>query len=155
MANAKLGIVNSEGSILVTPKYKGLYEFSVNQKNVFPYYEGTALGFNKNPLLTNKSGIMTGTGKEILKQGLYDLVMCPQGDMVRYYNIEKKKTICGYHNLETGKGFIAVKIDKNIGSLNYWSHGDFNGSIAPVNNESWCFIDKTGKVVRQGYQPLL
>lgn len=172
MANAKLGIVNSEGSILVTPKYKGLYEFSVNQKNVFPYYEGTALaagqhfltdtlktnceylGFNKNPLLTNKSGIMTGTGKEILKQGLYDLVMCPQGDMVRYYNIEKKKTICGYHNLETGKGFIAVKIDKNIGSLNYWSHGDFNGSIAPVNNESWCFIDKTGKVVRQGYQSL-
>lgn len=35
MANAKLGIVNSEGCILVTPKYKGLYEFSVNQKTFF------------------------------------------------------------------------------------------------------------------------
>lgn len=70
------------------------------------------LGFNKNPLLTNKSGIMTGTGKEILKQGLYDLVMCPQGDMVRYYNIEKRKQSVVITIWKREKALLLLKLIK-------------------------------------------
>ena len=36
MSNAKYGIIDKNGKILIEPKYKGLYEFSYNVKNEFP-----------------------------------------------------------------------------------------------------------------------
>lgn len=172
MLNAKLGVIDNNGGILVTPKYKGIHEFSYDTKGVFPYYEGQRLlaeihslkdtlktdcqylGFNNNAFDITGCGIMDGDGKEILKMGLYDQVMQPQSGMVRYYNIKKKETICGYHNLETGKGLVATKLSSSIADIKFWTHGDFTGDIAPVNGEAWSFIDKTGKVLRKDYKQL-
>lgn len=172
MANAKYGIIDIHGNILVTPKYKGLYEFSYDGKDMFPYYEGkrleysyhntvdtlitdcSYLGFSGNGFSIYNAGIMDGNGKELLKAGLYYFVMQPQSNMVRYYIVKKKQTLCGYHNLNTGKGFQVAKFDKAIGDINFWSHGDFIGDIAPVNGDSWSFIDKTGKSLRTGYTSL-
>lgn len=172
MANAKYGIIDSKGNILVTPKYKGLYEFSFNGKNVYPYYEGqrleftyhntvdtlltdcSFLGFSGNGFNIYNAGIMDGNGKELLKAGLYYFVMQPQNNMVRYYTTKKKQTLCGYHNLSTDQGFQVAAFEQTIGSFKFWTHGDFIGDIAPVNGSSWSFIDKTGKVLRSGYQSL-
>lgn len=172
MLNAKLGIIDAKGNILVTPKYKGIYEFAYDTKGVFPYDEGLRLlaeihalndtlksdckylGFNNNAFGITGCGIMDGAGKEILKMGQYDEVMQPQSGMVRYYNIKKKETVCGYHNLDTGKGFVAAKFNSAIADIKFWTHGDFTGDIAPVNGGAWSFIDKTGKELRKDYKRL-
>lgn len=172
MAHAKYGIIDTKGNILVNPKYKGLYEFSFNGSNKYPYYEGkrleysyhnttdtlvtdcSYLGFSGNGLSIHNAGIMDGNGKELLKAGLYYFVMQPQNGMVRYYNVEKRKTLCGYHNTITGKGFQAAKFDSHIDNINYWTHGDFTGDIAPVNGTSWSFIDKNGTILRSDYTSL-
>ena len=41
--NAKYGIIDSKGNVLIEPKYKGLYEFAYNPKGELPYYEGRRL----------------------------------------------------------------------------------------------------------------
>ena len=172
MANAKYGIIDLNGNILVTPKYKGLYEFSFDGKNKFPYYEGkrleysyhntvdtlitdcSYLGFSKNGYNIYGAGIMDGNGNELVKQNLYDFVMQPQDGMTRFYILKKKQTICGYHNLNTGESFQTATFNTAINDMNYWSHGDFIGDIAPVNGDTWSFIDKSGKVLRSGFKSL-
>lgn len=172
MANAKYGIIDSKGNILIAPQHKGLYEFSFDGKNHFPFYEGkrleysyhytvdtlvtdcSYLGFSKVGFNIYYAGIMDGTGKELIKQKMYYYVMQPQDGMVRYYNAKRKQTLCGYHNLNTGESFQAAKFDTPIGKINFWSHGDFIGDIAPVNGETWSFIDRTGKVLRTGFKSL-
>ena len=169
MSGAKYGIIDTKGNVLVAPEYKGLYEFAFEGKDVYPYYEGkrlvysyhyttdtlvtdcSYLGFSGNGLNIADAGILDGNGKVLLKPGLYSYVMLPQSGMVRYYKAKKKETLCGYHNLETGESFQAAKFDQAIGDIKFWSHGDFIGGIAPVNGASWSFIDKTGKVLRDGY----
>lgn len=172
MAKAKYGIINVNGDILVEAKYKGLYEFALDGKNLTQLHEGKTLsfsnhittdtlitdcsylGFSGNSFGSNNAGIMDGNGKEILKPGLYNIVMQPQSGMVRYYNTTKKQTICGYHNLNTGKGFEAAKFDSKFLDINFWTHGDFIGEIAPVNGSSWSFINNSGTTVRTGYSSL-
>lgn len=172
MANAKYGIINENGTILVNPKYRGLYEFSMDCTEKYPYYEGkrleysyhntsdtlitdcSFLGFNNNGFNIYEAGIMDGNGTELLKMGLYHFVMQPQSSMVRYYEVKKKQTICGYHNLTTGNSFQAAVFDNNISDMNFWSHGDFIGNIAPVNGSSWKFIDTSGHDLRTGYSSL-
>lgn len=173
MANAKYGIINANGNVLVNPQYKGIYEFSYDVTNKYPYYEGkrlefsyhntvdtlvtdcSYLGYSKNGYSIYYAGIIDGNGKEILKQGLYDFVMQPHSGMVRYYNIKKKQTICGYHNIVTGKGFVVATLDNHFDNISYWTHGDFIGDIAPVNGTSWSFIDKQGNKLRTGYTSLI
>lgn len=172
MLNAKYGIIDSKGNVLVTPKYKGLYEFSYDGKDKYPLYEGKGLeysyhytvdtlltdcaylGFSKNGFAIQSAGIMDGNGNELVKQGLYDFVTQPQDGMTRYYIAKKKQTLCGYHNLNTGESLQVATFDTAIGNMTFWSHGDFIGDIAPVNGETWSFIDKTGKVLRSGYKSL-
>ncbi len=171
MANAKFGIVNGDGSVAVTPKYKGLFEFSTTASNIYPGYEGffmasalhylsdtlvtncEYLGFNKS-ISTAKSGLMDGNGKEIIKLNLFSDIMLPHNGMARYYECKKKETICGYYNLSTGKSFIAATFKNKVSDIKFWTHGDFTGDIAPVNGDSWSFIDKTGNVIRKGYKRL-
>lgn len=172
MQGAKLGIINTSGEILVAPKYPGLYEFANDTKDVFPYFEGMRLlggyhtlkdtlktdcdflGFSSNAQDTDNCGILDREGKIIVKQGMYDIVMKPQGGMVRYYNTSRKQTVCGYHNIDTKKGFVAVKLNGFVDDLKIWTHGDFTGDIAPVNGETWSFIDKSGKVLRKDYKEI-
>lgn len=100
MLNAKLGIIDDNGRVLVTPKYKGIHEFSYNTKGVFPYNEGLRLsaaihslkdtlktdckyiGFNNDPFGITGCGLIDENGKEILKMGVYDQLMLPQSGMV-------------------------------------------------------------------------
>lgn len=172
MANAKYGIIDARGNILVTPKYKGLYEFSYDGDKKYPYYEGKRLeysyhntvdtlvtdcsyiGFSGNGSSINNAGVMDGNGKVLLKEGLYYFVMQPQSNMVRYYMVKKKQTICGYHNIDSGKGFQVSKFDSHIDKIDFWTHGDFNGDIAPVNGTTWSFVDKNGITLRSGYTSL-
>ena len=172
MANAKYGIIDANGNIIIEPQYKGLYEFTYDGTNKYPYYEGKRLefsyhntvdtlvtdcaylGYSNNGFSIYNAGIIDGSGKELLKQGLYDFVMQPQSGMVRYYINKKKQTICGYHNIVTGKGFVAATFDTHFNNISYWSHGDFIGDIAPVNGTSWSFIDKQGNKLRTGYTSL-
>ena len=173
LANAKYGVIDSLGNILITPKYKGLYEFTFNGQNIYPYYEGkrleysyhhtddtlatdcSFLGFSGNGMNILNAGIMDGNGNELLKPGLYYFVMEPKNGMVRYYNVKKKSTICGYHNLSTNAGFQAAKFETPLNGMNYWSHGDFTGDIAPINGTTWSFIDKAGNTIRTGYSSLI
>lgn len=172
MANAKYGIIDIRGNVIVAPKYKGLYEFSYDGKDKYPYYEGkrleysyhytvdtlitdcSYLGFSNNGLSVYNAGIIEGNGKEILKTGIYYLVMQPQSNMTRYYIPKKKQTLCGYHNLLTKKGFQVASFNNPIDDIKFWTHGDFIGDMAPVNGTSWSFIDKTGKSLRTGYTSL-
>lgn len=170
--NAKYGIIDDNGKVLIEPQYKGFYEFAYDGKNEYPYHEGkrllytyhyttdtlqtdcSYLGFSKNGMNIYKCGIMDATGKELLEAGLYDLVMKPVSGMVRYYNTKRKETICGYHNIDSGKNLIAKEFEQPLEEIQFWSHGDFIGDIAPVNGETWSFIDKEGNVLREGYQSL-
>ena len=172
MQNAKYGIIDKNGKVLVEPKYKGLYEFAYTPNGEYPYYEGkrllysyhyttdtlktdcSFLGFSKNGFNIYGCGIMDGKGKELLKIGLYNQVMMPCNDMVRYYITKNKETVCGYHNLNSNKSIISAKFKQPIDEIKFWTHGDFIGNIAPVNGESWTFVDKSGEVLRSGYQAL-
>lgn len=169
MMGAKYGIIDSDGKVLISPQYKGLYEFAFAGKDNYPYYEGkrllfsyhfitdtlltdySYLGFSKNSFNIYKSGVIDGNGKELVKQGLYTYIMYPKNNMVRYYIEKKKETICGYHDLLTGKSIQVKDFKTPMTKMNYWSHGDFIGDIAPVNGDSWSFIDKSGRTLRQGY----
>ncbi len=170
MYGAKYGIIDKTGTVLVKPIYKGLYEFSLVMTNIFPYNENNQLehsywyvtdtlktdcyylGYNNTGLTVINSGILDANGNVLLKNGLYGMIMQPKHDMVRYYIPKKKKTICGYHNLNTGKNIEIATFDTNINEMTYWSHGDFVNNLAPVNGTSWSFIDKEGNTVRCGYQ---
>lgn len=170
MYGAKYGIIDETGKILVTPTYSGLYEFSYDGSNSVVFTEGkrlnfsyhytadtlvtdcSYLGFNKNPFGIYKAGIMDGNGKELVPMKLYDFVMLPLEGMVRYYNYTKKLVTCGYHDIESKKGFVATTVAGNIETLAVWTHGDFYGDLAPVRKgDSWSLIDKSGKEVRKGY----
>lgn len=172
MANAQYGIIDRSGQILVAPTYRGLYEFSFDGKGIFPLYEGkrlrysyhntidtletdcSFLGFSKNGNSIYEAGLMDGSGKELIKPGLYTYIMLPKSNMVRYYIQKKKETLCGYYDLTNNKAFQVATINLAFDKINYWSHGDFCGDIAPVNGNSWSFIDKTGRSLRDGYSSL-
>lgn len=172
MANAKYGIIDASGNILVSPKYKGLYEFTYDGTNIYPYYEGKCLaysyhntidtlvsdcsylGFSGSGNRVYFSGVMDGHGNELLAPGLFYFVMQPQNGMVRYYDVKKKETLCGYYNLDTNKSFQVATFNTIIRAINFWTHGDFIGDIAPVNGTSWSFIDKNGNVLRSGYSSI-
>lgn len=172
MANAKYGIIDDLGNVIVTAKYKGLYEFSLNATNTYPFYEGKRLehsyhyttdtlitdcrylGYSNNAYGVYHAGILDATGQEVLKSGQYYYVMQPKNNMTRYYVSKSTQTICGYYDLNTSKGFQVAKFNKALNDIQFWSHGDFTEAIAPVNGEHWSFIDKTGKVLREGYTSL-
>lgn len=156
--NAKYGIIDAQGNILVEPKYKGLYEFYNHQLRYSRHTtidtlvtDCSYLGFSNNGFMTNSAGVMDGNGKVLIKTGLYSLVGQPQSNMVTYYIVKsKKQTLGGYHDLNTGKSFQVAKIDNDVKSC---ALHNFTGDIAPikVGKEPYTFIDKTGKSLRTGY----
>lgn len=172
MLNAKYGIVNAGGEILVQPTYKGLYEFTLAGKDYTAYHEGYLADFSyhyttdtlktdckylaarKSVATANLAGVIDGSGNQILKEGAYTYVCAPVGDMIRYYSTEKKAVNCGYYNIKTGQGFVATRFNKTLKEIDYWTHGDFTGEIAPVNGSMWSFIDKSGNTLRLGYRKL-
>lgn len=173
MLNAKYGIIDANGKILVQPIYKGLYEFSFKGSLNAAIYEGMTLtytshyvgdtlqtdcsylGVNPSGFTVVNSGIINGEGTVLLEPKKYSTVMLPKSDMVRYYDISKNSTTCGYHNLKTGQNFVVATHNQAINNINFWTHGDFIGDIAPVNGNSWSFIDKSGSNLRTGYTNII
>ena len=173
LLNAKYGIIDADGRILVQPTYKGLYEFSFAGAQSTAMHEGwglhsglhylgdtlvtdcSYLGVSGNGFTEQNCGIINGTGNVVLQPKLYSYVMLPKGDMVRYYNLKKNSTTCGYHNLSTGQNFTVGTYDQKLVDIKFWTHGGFIGDIAPVNGSSWSFIDKSGRTLRTGYTSLI
>ena len=172
LSGAYRGIINAKGEILIPAKYNGLYEFGDVSGTEFPYYEGKRImyrkhcttdtlmsdcklmGYSINYLTAKNSGIIDERGNILLKNRVYDYVMYPQSGMIRYYNAKGKNTICGYHNLENGNNMEVATFTGKPEEIKFWTHGDFIGNIAPVNGETWSFIDKEGKTLRSGYSSL-
>ncbi len=179
VGKAKIGIIDCEGNILVTPKYKGLYEFSAKTEKGTPIFgEGTILevsdyelcdtlktncdylGFsasNYNYSIVN-AGLMDGNGTEIIKKKTYVYMMKPSSGMIRTYKYAKKKPAeIGYFNLDT-KSSITVQGKSYLSwakNVDFWTHGDFSKDIAPLNTENgWCFIDKNGNKCSNYFQAI-
>lgn len=124
---------------------------------VFSKNDTWPIGGNK--AFASNCGLMDGTGKEIIKEKIYYYLMKPQNNMVRTYNFKfskkEKETIGGYYDLTNDK-YIQVNsfttpTDQHI----IWTHGDFAGGMAPVSSSTtWSFVDKTGKVLRDGYKEI-
>ncbi len=170
MFGAKYGIIDNHGRMIITPTYNGFYEFSYDGASSAVYTEGKRLnfsfhyttdtlvtdcsyiGFNKTPWNIIKAGIMDSEGKELVPMKQYDFVMQPENGMARYYNVSKKQVVCGYHNINANKGFIATTIKGSIDTLKMWTHGDFHGDLAQVRiGGAWSLIDKNGQALRTGY----
>lgn len=173
MSNAKYGIVDTAGKILIEAKYKGLFEFAFDGTNNKPYHEGkrllfsyhyitdtlttdcSYLGFAKTGFSIYGSGILDANGNELIQPGLYYFVMQPKDGMVRYYNVKKNNVQCGYHNLTTGKSFQAAQFTGKLDDISFWTHGDFKGELAPVNGTTWSFVDKDGQTLKSGFSSIL
>lgn len=180
MSNAKHGIIDAKGNILIPAEYKGLWEFSADGKdfpmchegygpNYVPHYVNDTLVTDCSYLCYGKvgyfplegkhlasGGLMDGNGKILIKEGTYNFVMKPQNNMVRTYNIKSSKKSTeiagGYYDLSNEKAFNATNITVAPNEIPNWTHGDFVGAVAPVNSPTvWSFIDKSGQVLRTGY----
>jgi len=180
MRDAKYGVIDSKGNILIPAEYKGLWEFSADGKdfpmchegygpNYVPHYVNDTLVTDCSYLCYGKvgyfplegkhlasGGLMDGNGKILIKEGTYTFVMKPQNNMVRTYKtkVSKKSTeiASGYYDLSNEKAFNAANFTLAPNEIPNWTHGDFVGSIAPVNSPTvWSFIDKSGQVLRTGY----
>ena len=180
MRDAKYGIIDIKGNIIIPAEYKGLWEFSLDCKNKPVYYEG--YGPNYVPHYVNDTlvtdcnylcygkvgyfplqgehlasgGLMDSNGKILIKEGTYTYVMKPQSNMVRTYKIKSSKKNIeisgGYYNLNNDNAFNATTFNIAADQTIAWTHGDFFGSIAPVNSLTvWSFVDKSGQVLRTGY----
>lgn len=172
LTSAYRGIINAKGEVLIPARYANLYEFTDVKGNYFPFYEGKVLeakkfcttdtlstdckyiGYSASYISSVKSGLLDEKGTVIIKRGTYDVIMYPQNGMVRYYDIDGKKTICGYYDIENNKSLEVATFPGKIGDIKFWTHGDFTGDIAPVNGDSWSFIDKKGERLRSGYSLL-
>lgn len=169
MANAKYGVVNSDGTVAVVPTYRGLYEFALPQTG-YPYKEGTILrhtlhyfgdtlftdckylGYNGNPATTAYAGIMDERGNILMPMNTAQWICEPHSGMVRCY-IEKANI--SYYNLTTRQTVALTTWSSTIKNAQEWSHGDFTGNIAPIGmNGRWCFVDKNGRVVKSGYKTI-
>lgn len=170
LANCKYGIVDNNGKELVTPKYKGIFEFSRvwdNAKSAYgistvpnPYQlsmndtlktDCKYLVFSNNPLSCRDGGLIDGnTGEEIIKLKTYSFITMPQYGMARYYIWNKKSTDCGYFDIENKKDVRIKTFDQNVDAITFMTHGNFTGEIAPVNGDTWSFVNKRGETVLTG-----
>lgn len=172
MNQAKYGLINNNGEILIEPKYKGLYEFTYPGSDDKRFNEGmrlrfnyhfitdtletdcSYLGYSNNGDAVYDAGLMDGEGNALILPKAYTWIMMPKSDMVRYYIADKKNTLCGYYDLKNKTSFQVADFNWAFSEMTFWSHGDFIGDIAPVNGSSWSFINKEGKTLRSGYSQL-
>lgn len=170
LANAKYGVINNRGEMLVNPEHKGLYEFAEDCSGSYPMYMGKRLRYTRHyladTLVTDCSflgvsskatsekdaALIDGSGNVLIKENTYGYIMQPQNDMVRYYITKSDETLCGYYNLNMRKGFQVASFNTAIRDMKIFSHGDFIGDMAPVNGDKWSFVDKQGNVLRSGYE---
>ena len=172
VVGGKLGIIDKNGTILLEPKYKAVFEFAhktnYNTQSVFGESELLTvfsylttdslvtdcryLGFGSNISKTENAGVIDINGNVLLKEKIYDRIAKPQNGILRYWKTEKKATTYGYYNIAKGEGKDMEKVSQKIDEIKFVTHGDFYGNIAPVNNSTtWYFVDKDYNVISKDY----
>ncbi len=171
----KLGIVDKYGKELLTPKLKGVFEFSTKthfatQKvfgesellGIFGYWitdtlktDCKYLGFTGTPLSTKEAGLMDINGNVLVEEDIYTWVSKPIEGIMRYWNTKSKSITYGYIDITTGKTAPERTIQQAINEADIVTHGDFYGNIAPENStDGWYFIDKTFTVKETGFSKI-
>lgn len=172
ITGGKFGLINQSAQIIIPAEHKLLCEFSLYGNTVTALNEGRFLNLGvyglSDTLVTDckyvgvgsatyGAGVVDGnTGAVLVPEGKCGFVAEPQSDMVRFYNLKGNKIQCGYYDITNGNSFVIREFQGELSSLTGWTHGDFNGIMAPVNgNGAWEFIDRQGNVLRKGYSQLL
>lgn len=175
MQNAKYGIVNSNGSISVPAEYQGLYEFSTKSdisrkvygESVMPAFtlhpltdtlktDCKYLAITKNGMSStyfDDFGVIDSVGTVLMPLSDHWYVMQPASGMIRWYDSKKNSMTIGYYDIEKQKDLTVKTINQAFKDIDYWTHGDFTGNIAPVNDAAgWQFIDRDGNVKFSGFK---
>lgn len=173
ISGGKMGIVNKEGTLLLTPKQKGVFEFSNKTKwatqavygeaellSIFNYglsdtlvTDCEYLGFSSTPLSCINAGVMNTDGEVVMNAKTYTWVSKPVEGKLRYWNVKSKKEFSyGYYDISTGKDFLCNTVSSDMGELKWITHGDFHGNIAPVNSQGeWYFINQKMEKQKSGF----
>lgn len=174
LRKGKHGVVDADGQLLVPTKWLGMWEFSTQGEVTTKRY-GTGLhltssmhilgdtletdceylGVAQNATF-DKFGVIDGKdGKFVMPIGKYWYVSKPSSGKIRWWKSGKRKSSIGYYDIGTKQDMTVREIEGPLTDVNYWTHGDFTGSIAPVNStDGWYFIDRNGSKVRGGYKRL-
>ena len=168
--DGKIGIINKYGNFLIKPSYKGIYEFSIKDESSDNIWgQGTSLEFNsyyindtlktscdyvgysKNGYSIMGAGIMDGKGNILLKYNKYNSVMMPHSDMVRFYDLKRKKTVCGYYDLAREKEHEVLVVRSPYKEIDYAPISDFAGRVAYVQDgKNGYFINRSGEKIIEG-----
>ena len=173
ITGGKFGLIDNSGKIIIPAEHKSLCEFALSGSSVVCLYEGLFLnsgvygpsdtlvtackyvGVSNSPHAYGAAIMDGNTGIELVPMNKCGFAAEPKGDMVRYYDVKGKKILCGYYDIKNSRSFIVREFQGDFSTLQFWTHGDFNGVMAPVNgNNEWVFIDKEGNTLRKGYSKL-
>jgi hypothetical protein len=170
--NGKIGIIDASGSILLTPQYKGVYEFSnkTDEGSQAVYGESrlleamtynlsdtlktdcTYLGIAKIVGYTSGSGLIDKRGNVLLKTGKHDVIAYPRNNIIRYWDTSKKSVTFGYYDLSSGKDFASTTINSALSNIKYTTHIDFIDQIAlrRDNENNSSIINRSGSTIVNG-----
>ncbi len=172
LSNAKVGIVNADGTVSIEAKQKGLFEFAKTDvallKGCTILLAGNVtmgdtcltdcqyLGFNKTAALAN-SGVMDGQGKILMNLKAHTYVTMPRSGMMAWLDTSKKTLKFGYRNVATGQEFEALTTASPEGASEkaplYVT--EFHGELAAVSTtgagHDYKLINKEGKTLSEGF----
>lgn len=169
-ADGKYGIIDNTGRILIDAQWEWLSEFSIPGESYYAYHEGyindgavedyDTLSTDCSYLLCSRNskdgaGVIDGNGKILMpSQPLFYYPMRPSNGMIRIYRSGGNSADCGYYNIAKGKLMMVQTHYQKLSDIEFWTHGDFAKTIAPVFGKHWRFIDKDGNIVRKGYDKI-
>ena len=174
VVSGKMGIIDKNGTIILTPNNKGVFEFSTKTEwgkqavygdaellAVFNYELSDTLvtdckylGFSSSPLSCRDAGVMDASGTVLLNAKTYTWVSKPVNNMLRYWNMKsKKETQYGYYDIAAKKENPCQTAASALSDIKYITHGDFHGNIAPVNSTAgWYFVNKNMEKLSGGFK---
>lgn len=165
------GMVNGEGMIWIPATYGGVYEFTKDASTSTMYHEGFYPEYVESRSAVNDTlssdceyvavtatssfthfGVYYKDGTEIMPIGNHWNVFKPMNGMIRWYDTTENAVVSGYYNIAAKSDITMATANKNFKDINYWTHGDFHGELAPVNDAAgWFFINKSGDRIKSGY----
>ncbi len=172
-ANAKVGIVNADGTVSIEAKQKGLFEFAKHDTGLLKggnmiMLSGNVtmgdtcltdcqyMGFNKTPALAN-SGVMDGSGNVLAKVGAHSYFTRPESGMMAWLDVSKKKHTFGFHNVQTGAEFevLTTSVPKESSSETPVYLVAFHGQLATVSatgaGHDYKIINQQGQTLAEGF----
>jgi hypothetical protein len=170
--NAKIGILDTAGNIVLAPQYKGVYEFSQKTAEETQAIYGDSrlldpvsyalsdtlktdclyLGIAKEEGTTDGAGLIDRHGNVILKAGKHNTIAYPQNNIMRYWDEAKKSITYGYFDLSTGLEFGKKKLHTVVDEMQYTTHIDFMEQVAlqQDDTEHSSIINRSGQPIVSG-----